>query len=86
MNKNNKVEKECQDRILIEREIVIYNKKYFRKAYTSNAFKDKIYTQLKCDQIRDKILKGTLEREECDNKDVYDFLVLLKTRRIQKKQ
>jgi len=34
--------------------------------------------QLKLDQIRDKILKGELQRVSCDNDDVFKFLTLLK--------
>ena len=78
VNRNNKVIRECQDKQSIEYKIVQYNKKYFRKAYSSNAFKDKIYMQLKLDQIRDKILKGKLKRVSCDNDDVFEFLTLLK--------
>ena len=77
-NENNKVIKECQDRTNIEAEIARYNKKHFRQSYSSKAFKDRIYSQLKYNEVRDKILNGTLQRNECDNQDVYDFLKLLK--------
>ena len=78
VNENNEVVKEYYDRASIEREIAAYNKKHFRQAYSSKAFKDKIYTQLKCDEVRDKILNGAIKREDCDDQDVYDFLKLLK--------
>ena len=78
LNERNEVIKEYQDKLSIEQEIAKYNKKHFRKAYSSNAYKDRIYMQLKIDQIRDKILNGELERVSCDNNDVFEFLTLLK--------
>jgi len=78
VNSNNEVVRECNDRASIEEEISNYNKKHFRKAYLSKAFKDKIYTKLQIEQIRDKILNGALKSEECDNEDVYQFMKLLK--------
>ena len=78
VNENDEVIKECYDRASIEREIAQHNKKHFRQAYSSKAFQDKIYTQLKCDEVRDKILNGAIKREDCDDQDVYDFLKLLK--------
>lgn len=44
------------------------------------AYKDKIYVELKHDNIRDKILNGSLRRDEYDDDDVYEFLKLLKRR------
>ena len=35
---------------------------------------------MKHDNIRDKILRGELSTEECDDNDVHSFLVLLKQR------
>ena len=43
-----------------------------------NVFRDKIYSKLKEEHIRDKILNGTLKREECNNDDVHEFMQLLK--------
>jgi len=39
---------------------------------------NKIFRRLDEDCVRDKINKGELEREECDDKEVYNFLLLLK--------
>ena len=78
LDQNNEVAKEYHDRNSIENEIAEYNKQHFWKAYSSNAFKDKIYSKLKVEQIRDKILNRTLNREECDNDDIYEFMWLLK--------
>ena len=80
-NQQNEVEKECQDRRSIEHEVSECNKKYFRKAHSSNVFKDRRHRKLKSDHIRDKTLKGTLKREECDYDDVCEFLKLLKKSR-----
>ena len=78
LNERNEVIEECQDKLSIEQEIAKYNKKYFRKAYSSNAYKDIIYMQLKIDQVRDKILEGRLRKEECDDERVFEFMKLLK--------
>ena len=69
-----------QDRASIETTIAEYNKGHFWQAYSSKAYKDKIYHRLKIDYIRDKILKGELEIDDCDYEDVHDFLRLLKNR------
>ena len=45
---------------------------------SSNALKDRIYPELNIDFIRDVILNRTLERNDCNNNDVYKFLKLLK--------
>ena len=78
VNEANGFVNEFHDRKSIEEEIAKYNKKHFRKAYSSQAFKDKLYSKLQIEQIRDKILKGTLTRAECDNEDVYQFILLLR--------
>ena len=38
---------------------------------------DKIYKRLLDDNVRDKVLNGKLDTEECTNSKVYDFLKLL---------
>ena len=55
-----------------------YNKKHFQKAHEIRIFKDKIYNKLRDNTIRERIIKGQLKREECDNKEVFKFLKLLK--------
>ena len=42
-----------------------------------NVYKDKIYHKLQDDPIRDKILSGTLNSNEYDNMEVFEFLRLL---------
>ena len=58
--------------------IATQNVKHFRQAFESKAYRDKIYEKIKCDEVRDRILSGELEIEECDDIDVYSFLQLLK--------
>jgi len=80
VNKAGEIEEELQERQSIEQAIANHNIGHFCQAFSSKAYKDKIYAQLKCDQIRDKILNGSLKVEECDNEDLYSFLTLLKRR------
>ena len=40
-------------------------------------FQDKIYNKLQEDKIRDDILDGKLEPNECDQNQVFQFLSLL---------
>jgi len=70
--------KQVSDRRTIENEIINYNKKHFKQAFTSKAYIDKIYENLRHDEIRDKVLKGELQKSECDYEEVYEFLRLLK--------
>ena len=62
----------------IEEKIKDHNTRHFKKAHNSIAFKDRIYNQLKHNTVRDKILNGSLQREDCDDERVYCFLKLLK--------
>ena len=45
---------------------------------TTDAYNNKIYNKLQNNTIQDKILNGTLEESECDSKEVYNFLKLLR--------
>ena len=58
--------------------IIEYNKSHFQKAYQTEVYQDKIYTKLQDDNVRDRILKGELDRSESDSQNIYDFLKLLK--------
>jgi len=51
---------------------------FFTQPTDTKVFRDKIYNRLSKPIIRDKILTGNLQWNECDNKDVYVFLKLLK--------
>ena len=63
VNQQNEVEKECQDRSSIEHEASEHDKKHFRKARSSSAFKDRTRSKLKLDNTREKTLKGTLKEK-----------------------
>jgi len=78
VNENGNVNQEIQDKASIEIAITEYNKGHFRQAYSSKAYKDKIYHRLKIDYIREKILKGELDIDDCDYEDVHNSLRLLK--------
>ena len=56
MNEQGEIEEEYQDRVKIEQAIAQHNINHFRQAFSSKAYKDKIYNRLKYDNIRDKIL------------------------------
>ena len=62
----------------IESRIREHNTQHFKKAHESIIYRDKIYEKLRTNSIRNKILNGTLRREECDDERVFKFLKLLK--------
>ena len=41
-------------------------------------YKDKIYDKLQQTEVRNAILDGTLDLNDCDSENVYKFLALLK--------
>ena len=45
--------------------------------HNTKVCKDRIYHQLDEDQVRNKILNGQLERQDCNDKAVYKLLKLL---------
>ena len=69
--------REVQDRTSMENEIMHHNKKHFRQAHDSKAYKDRIYNKLDDNRVRDAMLKGEIEEDECDHKEVHQFLKLL---------
>ena len=71
MNTNNEVDEILIKREEIEDRIKHHNTNYFKKAYNSIAYKDKIYERLRHNLIRDKILNRTLQREEYNDEKVY---------------
>ena len=78
IDKNQQIKNTYVDRERIQREKCDYNEAHFKKAHDTIAHKDKIYVQLRDDNIRDKILEGNLSREEYDDERVFKFLKLLK--------
>ena len=55
-----------------------YNKKHFIKVKESAVHKDKMHGNIVDDDVRDKILSGELNREDCNEENAYKFLSLLK--------
>ena len=43
----------------------------------TKVYRDRIYKKLLDNEVRDRILKGELRKEEYDESDIYDFLTLL---------
>ena len=43
-----------------------------------------MHANLNDDEMRDKIMQGTLNREYCDDYDMHKFIFLLKEEQIQK--
>ena len=62
----------------IEQAIFDYNTIHFKEAHETKVYQDKIYRQLQVNEIRDKILDGRLWEEDYDDKEVFQFLSLLK--------
>ena len=52
----------------------------FGKVKDSKACKDKIHINLNDDEMIDKIIQGTQDREDCDDENVSKFMHLLKRR------
>ena len=55
----------------MEEELINYNKRYFAKALSSKVFNNKVHKKLANDKIRNKILQGSLDSEECNFPEVY---------------
>lgn len=54
-----------------------HNEAHLKKAQTSMVYNDRIFKALANESIRDRVLKGELTEEECDGKNVHDFLMLV---------
>jgi len=62
----------------IKEETIKHDTKHFSMAIETKMYRDKIYAKLDDKVIRKKILEGKLKREDCDDKDAFEFLPLLK--------
>ena len=69
----------------IEQSIIDFNKMHYSKANDTKMCEDKVYKQLQEDTKRDKIIDSTLERNECNNNETYEFLKLLANLNTNKK-
>jgi len=55
----------------IESLIIKHNKAHYKQAFESKGYTNSIYNKLLVESIRNKILKGELLEEDCDNNKVY---------------
>ena len=83
VNETNKIIKTLTSRNEIENEIITYNRNHLKQAHHTKTYQDRIYKKSQKNKIRDKILSGTLSREECDDENVFQFLKLLKNHNSQ---
>ena len=67
----------CYERGEIESKLVEHNRQHFSKAKNTAAYKNRVIRALNQDNIRDKILNGTIKESEVNDKDVHEFLKLL---------
>ena len=81
MNNKEEITETLIKREEIEERLKEHNTNHLKKAHHSNVFNDRIYKRLRENSVRDKILNGTLQREECDDENVYKFLKLLQQNR-----
>ena len=61
----------------IKEKIITCNTSHFKKAYSSKIHNNRICKELRKDSIRDRILNGILQKEECDNDNIYEFSKIL---------
>ena len=78
VNQNNKIVETYVEWSKIEKELLNYNALYFIQAHYAKAYKDKVHNTLRDNKVRERILKGEIQREDCDNDNMYYFLKLLK--------
>ena len=62
----------------IQRRWIKHNKEYFSKVKGTKACNDKTHDVMKENVTRDNVVKGDLNREECDNEEVHPFSMLWK--------
>ena len=62
----------------IEQVLIAKNTNHQKKVLETLAHKDIICNNLLKENIRDRIFEGTIERNGCENSDIYNFLTLLK--------
>ena len=77
LNSNEEVEQVLNQRQQIETALIKQNTYHQKKVLLIKVYYDKIYNQLLKDDIRNKILNGSLQESDCINKEVYEFLKLL---------
>ena len=66
---------------LTERLIIKHNREHFSKVKNTKAHEDETHNSMNKNKTRDLMLNGDLDREDCDEEKVCEFLRLLKGRR-----
>ena len=64
----------------IEQTLLNHNREHFNKVKEPIKFKDKVHESMICNTIREKMLSGEPNREDCNEEKVCKFLCLLKRR------
>ena len=77
-NKKWKIIKTHATRKAIKDEIINHNQKHFAMAVRRKVHQDKMHVKLDDRVIKKKTLEGRMERRDCDNEEVFEFLQLLK--------
>ena len=77
-NNNDEIVETCVERSKIENELMKYDKIHFTQAHRTIAYDDKTHEKLRMDNVRNKTLKGNIQRHYCDNENMCRFLKLLK--------
>ena len=62
----------------IEDTIIDHNIMHYKKVMKIKAYNNQIYKHLQNNEVRDRILTGQLQPEDYNDKDIYNFLSLLK--------
>jgi len=65
----------------IENAIIDFNKSNFQQTHHTKVYNDKIYEQLKVDEVQDKVLKGKISREDNNDEKDLQISVIIKTAR-----
>ena len=78
VNENEQIINTLMNKEKIEEAISQHNTSHYQQAMQTPIYQDQIYHKLQDDEVRNDILDGNLQRSQCDDKDVYQFLTLLK--------
>ena len=78
INKTINKEEIIYDRQEIENRLIQQNLYYFKKVHNTRVYYNKVYHKITQDEIRNKILNGSLKAEDYDNNNIFKFLSLLK--------
>ena len=72
-NKEGNIERCIYKKEEVEKAVIKYNCKHYKKAHSSKCYKDKVYNQLQNNTLQDKILNDRLKREDYTYEEVYKF-------------